>query len=188
MNTLLQIATDANSFQGWASIIQVVISAVTAFFLIQTFVLQAKTLKEQQEITKIEQTRFILKFLPKLSVENVNSSFTSPSGFTSDWGVSFDVIVCDNYLQELSISFTGDENIHCVHSKIDPHLIVPVGGAVTFQLLYSSTDMIKTKFVNTFRKYIHIRFKDAIGTSYEQTIIFNAKRQEDVAIQPAKRL
>lgn len=46
--------TDINTIQAWAAVISAIITALTGFFIVQTFILQAKVAQEQSKITRLE--------------------------------------------------------------------------------------------------------------------------------------
>jgi hypothetical protein len=63
--------TDINSIQAWSAIISTLITMIASYFVVQTFLMQAKVMLEQSEITKLEIKRSIKEKNPLFTVKSI---------------------------------------------------------------------------------------------------------------------
>lgn len=80
---------------NWIQAVGVVIASVG---LVITLLLQRKTLKEQQIITKLEQKRFLDTYLPVLEIENLHYKRDEQK-----YEVKFDIVIKERGLRNLKI-------------------------------------------------------------------------------------
>ena len=87
-------------------------AVIAAIGLVYTLLLQRKTLKEQQIITKLEQQKFLNSHLPILELSNLNYNKSN-----QDREITFDIAIKENYLQNLKIThnFPDDHKITIPH-------------------------------------------------------------------------
>ncbi len=154
-------------------------AVIAALGLVYTLLLQRKTLKEQQIITKLEQQKFLNSHLPIFELSNLNYTKSN-----QDREITFDITIKENYLQNLKIThnFPDDHKITIPYYISD--VILPKDYLFHFGINFTLSPVfieIEEYTGNT----IIFNFEDAFGNKYRQYLIY--KGTKSLFLHPAFR-
>jgi len=160
--------------------IQAIGSVIAAVGLVITLLLQRKTLKEQQIITRLEQKKFLDSRLPILDLSNVIYAKSNQNR-----EVTFDITIKENYLQNLKIThnFPNDHTITIPHYISD--VILPKDYGFHFGISFALPDVFIEIEEYTGHAII-FNFEDSMGNKYQQHLIY--KGAKNLFLHPAFRL
>lgn len=185
---IFQTPSDAQTFQGWAAIIQVIISGITGFFLIQTFILQARTFEQQRQVTVMQSLEYRIKLQPFLEYQGVIRSSTNDNYYENNYILKFQVR--RNNLQSLELqTFLTEEgkNFYTLNEPtidIDktwiPGEIIAIGVFFTEEMIQEVEQLHLDAPVLT----VKFSYKDLLGNEYVSGIRYSA--QTGVKVLPAK--
>ena len=155
-------------------------AVIAAVGLVYTLLLQRKTLKEQQIITRLEQQKFLNTHQPILELRNLNYVKSN-----QDREITFDITIKENYLRNLKIThnFPDDYKINVPHYISD--VILPKEYVFHFGINFTLSPVfieIEEYTGNT----ITFNFEDAFGNKYAQYLIYKGAR--NMFLHPAFRI
>ena len=168
---------DWDKVPNWVQAIGAIIASVG---LVYTLLLQQRTLKEQQKITRIEQENFLKGHLPLLELLNI--SYTK-SG--QDRTVKFEIKIKSSPLQKLTVehNFPKDHEINIPHIISD--VILPVNYTFKFYFSYTLNEVFIEVIEYSGNSLIFF-FEDALGNKYRQLLVY--KGSDLVFLHPATRI
>lgn len=152
-----------NELPDW---IQASGAIIASIGLIYTLILQQKTLKEQQIITQLEQRKFLDSNLPILQLENI--AYIKQG---QDRKVSFDIIISENNLQNLTINHNFQENFTITIPYYVKDVILPKDYKFSF-LIETTLSPVFVEITEYSGNTIWLNFEDKYGNKYEQHIIY----------------
>lgn len=162
--------TDINTIQAWASLATFIVTALTGFFIVQTFILQAKATAVQTEIVKIEQTNFRLKFLPKLHQKNFNK--IKRKNLITE---TVEIEILENELKQMrSITYQSHDKIEHEEYYYDKTLILGIGFYLTFDFKHDVADFHTAEIDDNhdFNVNVTFEFIDIFDNLYRQTMVY----------------
>lgn len=163
------IAEVWGTVSDWA---MVLVTAVTAIFLVKTF-------KESQRLTRIETERFLYERLPILGLKDID--------LTQDhigWKLSFSIFLESNFLNNLTIEHDFFEPFEVKKPHIMTDVIIPPGHYFDFEVRWPYEPVIP-KIVEYSGNLFTFRFQDSMGNKYKQIIFY--KGATNLFIEPAIR-
>lgn len=137
------------------------------------------TLYEQRKITKIEQTNFRLKSLPKLVVTDLKMNGDVPNRVRT-----FSVSIKENEIKKMKkIIFSGDDSIKAVCYYFDENLILNIDYILKFEFQFQFNDYAEASVSNieTFKKIVTLTYLDVFDNEYKQTFVY--KPEDTLLIQ-----
>lgn len=155
-------------------------AVVAAVGLVITLLLQRKTLKEQQIITKLEQKKFLDSHLPILELSNLNYVKSN-----QDREITFDITIKENYLQNLKITHNFLDNYKINIPYYISDVILPKEYVFHFCISFTLETVIIEVEEYTGNTII-FNFEDAFGNKYQQHLIY--KGAKNLFIHPAFRI
>ncbi|NII81196.1 hypothetical protein [Pedobacter sp. SG908] len=161
--------TDINSIQAWCSVLTLITTLVGGFLVYQTFMLQAKAMADQNEILRIQQTDFRLKFFPKLIVNHA----TYIQGAEREDVISIEVT--ENAIKEIEMLYSGSDKIKFEPWFHEKELDVSVGFILKFSCKYLFSDHFESSIAGKpLIGYITFLFTDSYDNKYSQVIVYKS--------------
>ncbi|WP_407517569.1 hypothetical protein [Elizabethkingia anophelis] len=167
---------ELNELPDW---IQAFGATIASLGLIYTLILQQKTLKEQQVITKLEQKKFLDSNLPILQLENIE--YLKQGQYRK---VIFDVVISENNLQNLTIGHNFEDNFTITMPYYVKDVVLSKGYKFSFNIEFTLSPVF-TEITEYSGNTIWLNFEDKYGNKYEQYIIY--KGSDLVFLQPSFR-
>jgi len=173
-SNILLCETNWSEIPNWIQAVGVVFASIG---LVITLLLQRKTLKEQQIITKLEQKRFLDSYLPILEIENILYERDGQK-----YEVKFDIVIKEKGLRNFKIHHNFPNYFIIDIPYYISDVILPVGKVLSFKIFYELEPVIvemKEYSGNT----IIFDFEDSLGNKYQQYLIY--KGADSLFIHPA---
>ncbi|WP_134089057.1 hypothetical protein [Olivibacter sp. XZL3] len=168
---------DWDKVPNWMQAIGAIIASIG---LVYTLLLQRRTLKEQQKITRIEQENFLKGHLPLLELSNV--TYTKSGQGRS---VKFKISIKNNPLQKLTVQHNFPEDYKIDIPYIISDVILPVNYQFEFGITYALADVFIEVVEYTGNSLVFL-FEDALGNRYQQLLVY--KGSDLVFLHPATRM
>lgn len=183
--------TDINTITAWCVIISTIISALTGFFIVQTFQLQAKVATEQSKLTKLEFERNMMEKRPLFFARSLPNT-TTESGENVIY--KFEIELMRNDITTYNSKMTPSKDLLDLGLKMlyKPLETISVGlvEGTKLNIWYTLDQTLLAKYYDKktdgagpLSITVEIKFKDGRGIEYEQKIgIVN--NMEPIALPP----
>jgi hypothetical protein len=177
INTL-NMPTDINTITAWCVVISTIITALTGFFIVQTFQLQAKVAMEQSKITKLEVERSLLYKRPLFLAKRVEPHPYWIKGDLIAYLLEIELLRGDIFGYNVDFTPNEENENSLIQYGNFPRIIA--GGLIEGSKLDLEYYIKKEDFVNAETKSktgsllsfsINFTFKDILGNDYKQEII-----------------
>lgn len=175
----LKMPTDINTISAWTFLISTLVTALTGFFIVQTFQLQAKVAAEQSKITKLEVEKAIMEKRPLFFAEMVENEI-GRTDYNFEYG-KYELKLIRNDIYSLKINPKFSEEF----SNLNPILLHELGefpnGMIENTIMHFYYKVDKTilmEYENITREEhrelsltFELEYRDAIGNEYIQEIV-----------------
>ncbi|MEJ2905071.1 hypothetical protein WAE58_21680 [Pedobacter panaciterrae] len=167
--------TDINTITAWCVVISTIVTALTGFFIVQTFQLQAKASLEQSKITKLEIERSFMEKRPLFFAKIVDAQEAAPKQWSTS---SFELKLLRNDVYNFSFSLEKSKSLEKIKHQID-HDLFDSEGIIeeTISVIDVKIDRIQLKSLldsgekdNLFQINLILEYQDTLGYEYSQKI------------------
>lgn len=170
--------TDINTISAWAFLISTLVSALTGFFIVQTFQLQAKVAHQQSKITALEIERRIMEKRPLFFAERVENDIGKHES-AKDYG-KYELKLLRNDVYDFRLTHKFSDDLEKLEVKIEDNVWTFPDGMIEDTIIHFYYTVERSKLTayetstsvedQDLKVTIYLEYKDALDNEYTQII------------------
>lgn len=169
---------DIDTISAWAFLISTLVSALTGFFIVQTFLLQAKVAQEQSLVTKLEIERSLLQNRPLFIAERKGMDFIQRQEILFRYKFQIELKRGDITHYSLRIDMLHGAKKVLKFSEFPGEIMAGMIEGTKVNIYYDLLASVKSEIeqlgttTQSLSFQLQFKYKDILGNDYEQQVIF----------------